>query len=142
MSESSTVHSSPIQGSSAPTSIPQESNKMENLAKMTLIETRLSNEKKSVFLAYVLWFFFGSFGVHCFYLGKPMSGLFRIASIWLGIILVLAIGSDGPGLINGVGALFLVIGSLLLLIDIFRIPGFARAYLDNRRMIYERNLLR
>lgn len=99
MSESSTVHSSPIQGSSAPTSIPQESNKMENLAKMTLIETRLSNEKKSVFLAYVLWFFFGSFGVHCFYLGKPMSGLFRI-------------------------------------------PGFARAYLDNRRMIYERNLLR
>lgn len=73
MSESSTVHSSPIQGSSAPTSIPQESNKMENLAKMTLIETRLSNEKKSVFLAYVLWFFFGSFGVHCFYLGKPMS---------------------------------------------------------------------
>ena len=86
MSESSTVHSSPIQGSSAPTSIPQESNKMENLAKMTLIETRLSNEKKSVFLAYVLWFFFGSFGVHCFYLGKPMSGLFRIASIWLGII--------------------------------------------------------
>ena len=70
MSESSTVHSSPIQGSSAPTSIPQESNKMENLAKMTLIETRLSNEKKSVFLAYVLWFFFGSFGVHCFYLGK------------------------------------------------------------------------
>lgn len=71
-----------------------------------------------------------------------MSGLFRIASIWLGIILVFAIGSDGPGLINGVGALFLVIGSLLLLIDIFRIPGFARAYLDNRRMIYERNLLR
>ena len=65
MSESSTVHSSPIQGSSAPTSIPQESNKMENLAKMTLIETRVSNEKKSVFLAYVLWFFFGSFGVHC-----------------------------------------------------------------------------
>ena len=133
MSESSTVHSSPIQGSSAPTSIPQESNKMENLAKMTLIETRLSNEKKSVFLAYVLWFFFGSFGVHCFYLGKPMSGLFRIASIWLGIILVFALGS---------GALFLVIGSLLLLIDIFRIPGFARAYLDNRRMMYERNLLR
>jgi len=71
-----------------------------------------------------------------------MSGLFRIASIWLGIILVFALGSDGPGLINAVGALFLVIGSLLLLIDIFRIPGFARAYLDNRRMMYERNLLR
>ncbi|WP_082511775.1 TM2 domain-containing protein [Devosia sp. Leaf420] len=32
-------------------------------------------EKKSLVVAYVLWFFLGYVGVHRFYLGRPISGL-------------------------------------------------------------------
>jgi TM2 domain-containing membrane protein YozV len=36
------------------------------------------NEKKSLFLAYGFLLFFGTWGLHRFYLGKPFSGLFYL----------------------------------------------------------------
>jgi len=59
-------------------------------------------QEKSVALAYVLWFFFGTLGIHRFYLGKTITGV-----IWL------------------------LTGGLLLvgwIIDLFLIPGMVETY--------------
>ena len=36
------------------------------------------SKSRSGIVAYLLWFFFGIFGIHRFYLGRPVSGV-----IWL-----------------------------------------------------------
>ncbi len=56
--------------------------------------------ERSVFVAYVLWFFFGLLGIHRFYCGKAISGL-----IWM-----------------FTGGLFFI----GWIIDIFLIPGMVR----------------
>src|SRR5262249_731879 len=43
-----------------------------------LIETTIANEKKSTGIAYLLWFFFGGFGGHNYYVGKPGLGLMQL----------------------------------------------------------------
>lgn len=42
--------------------------RIDKLAQLSLIESTLTNSKKSKLTAYLLWFFFGFLGVHCFYL--------------------------------------------------------------------------
>ena len=39
------------------------------------VESYVENNKKSMLLAYLLWFFLGSFGVHRFYLGRWFTGI-------------------------------------------------------------------
>ena len=36
-------------------------------------------EKKSLLVAYLLWFFLGYVGAHRFYLGKPLSGFIMLS---------------------------------------------------------------
>lgn len=58
--------------------------------------------KKSVVLAYVLWFFLGGFGAHRFYLGKTLSaiimlvltlvGLFTLPLFGFGVIFLSIVG--------------------------------------------------
>jgi hypothetical protein len=43
-----------------------------------LIETTIANERKSVGIAYLLWFFFGAFGGHNYYVGKPVLGMMQL----------------------------------------------------------------
>lgn len=38
------------------------------------VESHVQNNKKSMLIAYILWFFLGSLGVHRFYLGRVISG--------------------------------------------------------------------
>lgn len=71
--------------------------------------------KKSVGLAYVLWFFFGMLGVHRFYLGYTGSG----AAI-MGITLLSAVLSFVL-----IGWLTIWISGLWVLVDLFLIPGLA-----------------
>lgn len=53
-----------------------------------LVEARLANEKKSVGVAFALWFFLGIISAHRFYLGRPVSAILQILSyfIFVGII--------------------------------------------------------
>ena len=44
---------------------------------------------RSTGTAYLWWFFFGTFGAHQFYLGRPLRGLiyaFTFGLLWLGVI--------------------------------------------------------
>ncbi|QYA48326.1 TM2 domain-containing protein [Nosocomiicoccus ampullae] len=58
---------------------------MRNLSveQKSYIENYVSNERKSLIIAYVLWFFLGIFGVHRFYVGKTITGL---VMLMLGLI--------------------------------------------------------
>ncbi|WP_201306240.1 TM2 domain-containing protein [Roseomonas harenae] len=79
--------------------------------------------KRSVLVAYVLWFFLGWFAVHRFYAGRITSGLAMLAiSLISWAMTVIAIGYVG----------LFVIG-IWLLVDVFLIPGMIRAY--NRGII-------
>src|ERR1044071_5935619 len=70
--------------------------------------------KKSVLLAYALWFFLGWAGGHRFYTGRILSGL---------IMLVLWLVGTGLAWIL-VGYLLLIPAGIWWLIDAFLIPGW------------------
>jgi TM2 domain-containing membrane protein YozV len=82
---------------------------------------RYDANKRSVLIAYLLWFFLGYFGVHRFYLGRVVSGLV--------LLLLWAIGAALS--VIYVGYLILVIPTLWLLLDALLIPGMTRSY-NNR----------
>jgi len=74
-------------------------------------------EKKSLVVAYVLWFFLGYVGAHRFYLGRPLSGVIMLALS--AVTLLLTLVSFGV-----LGFLWFVVG-LWWLIDVLLIPGMA-----------------
>lgn len=76
--------------------------------------------KKSKFVAYLLWFFLGGFGVHRFYLRRPMSGLAMFALYVCGGLAFLANADVGTLLVGGVG--------IWLIVDAFLIPGIVRQF--------------
>jgi TM2 domain-containing membrane protein YozV len=82
-----------------------------------LIEQRLSNERKSTGLAYLLWIFTGGVGGHRFYLGKPGTALLQFA--------LTIIGFAAP-------PMFMALG-LWLLVDLFLIPALIREDNDRKR---------
>lgn len=85
----------------------------EKLQKRILIEQRITNEGKSMIAAYILWWFFGIFGGHRFYLGKTGSA---IAMLLISLTIV--------------GLIITVIWSI---IDAFLIPGMVRESNDRLR---------
>lgn len=74
--------------------------------------------KKSVLLAYVLWFFFGMLGAHRFYLGQTGTAI---------AILVLTLASFLL-MIVAIGFIIFIIPATWVFIDLFLIPGMARRY--------------
>ena len=79
---------------------------------------RYDANKKSLLVAYLLWFFFGYLAAHRFYLSKITSAI---------ILLVLSIIAWTVTLTTfGIGAFLLLIPGLWILIDAFLIPGHAR----------------
>lgn len=69
---------------------------MRNLSieQKSYIENYVSNEKKSLIIAYVLWFFLGIFGVHRFYVGKTITGLVMlILGLICGLLTLISFGT-------------------------------------------------
>ncbi|HWL71987.1 MAG TPA: TM2 domain-containing protein [Geminicoccus sp.] len=67
-----------------------------------LIEMRVANDGPSVAVAYLLWFFLGIFAAHRFYLGRPGTAILQILSM------------------------FVLVGLVWLVVDLFLIPGMVR----------------
>jgi len=80
---------------------------------LAILYGELSSKKKSVFLTYALWFFFGSTGAHLFYIGRNAR-----ACIYLGLFLAMILASF-------VGLFFIPMGILgiFLIYDLFAIPS-------------------
>ena len=81
-------------------------------------------EKKSLLVAYLLWFFLGYVGAHRFYLGRPVSGFVMLALSAVTLLVTLV----SFGLL---GFLWALVG-LWWLIDALLIPGIASG--SNRRI--------
>ena len=74
--------------------------------------------KKSVGVAYLLWFFFGMFGAHRFYLGENGTGA---------AILILTVLSILTSIV-GIGLVLLFVPGIWVFVDLFLIPGIARKH--------------
>ena len=86
---------------------------------------RYDANRKSVLVAYILWFFLGLFGIHRMYLGRWTSGLLMLALHGLSwLTWWIAIGMIG----------FAFLG-LWWLIDALLIPGMTHGY--NNRLVDE-----
>ena len=81
-----------------------------------LIEQRITNEKPSTGVAYLLAIFLGVLGAHRFYLGRAGTGV---------IMLLISLTFFG-----------LVITSIWTLIDLFLIPGMIRSKVEALRQKY------
>jgi hypothetical protein len=113
-----------------------------SVAQLQLIESRIANERKSLGLAYLLWFLFGPWGVCNWYLGKPRLAVLQIAGGILGGVLFMIGGQlIAPSLVSFVGLLILAAWVLLFLADLFLIPRRAKAHSDRLRHQYEQELL-
>jgi TM2 domain-containing membrane protein YozV len=73
-------------------------------------------QKKSVVVAFLLWFFLGYLGAHRFYAGKTVSAIVQLVLSLIGAALTFA----------GVGFVLLGVVGIWLFIDIFLLPGLIR----------------
>lgn len=80
--------------------------------------------KKSVGVAYLLWFFFGGFGGHRFYLGETGSAAALLIITLVSIALMFVV----------VGFFTLAISAIWVFVDLFLIPGIARKHNVNLAM--------
>jgi len=78
---------------------------------------RFEANKKSVIVAYLIWFFLGAFGIHRMYLGRWISGLILLALTAVGGALSVVL----------VGYLPLAVAGLWWLLDAILIPGMVNS---------------
>jgi TM2 domain-containing membrane protein YozV len=81
---------------------------------------RYDNAKKSVGVAYLLWFLLGGLAVHRFYLRKHVSAIILLV-LWILSVALIPVG---------VGLVLMIVPGLWLLVDLFLIPGIVRDHND------------
>jgi len=90
-----------------------EQKRQLNDHQLALLESEMQKRRKSVGLAYVLWIFLGTFGIHKFYTGQKNMGILYLVLTITGIITSFI----------GIGLFVLAAVGILLLIDLFTLPG-------------------
>lgn len=89
-----------------------------------LVEQRLTNEKKSAGVAYLLWFFLSGLSAHRFYLGTPGLAAAQIALLWGGLILSAVF----------IGIPMVIAFAIWWCADAFMINGLIEKDAQNKRM--------
>ena len=109
---------------------PSRSNDLRDASEATqrriLIETTIANEKKSAGIAYLLWFFFGGFGGHNYYVGKTGLGLMQLVGY------LFAWAAFLSGIVPLAFLLFAAL-SISLVIDLCFIPARINAQTERLR---------
>ena len=80
--------------------------KVQEIGRDTKIMMEFQNQKKSMGVAYLLWFFLGLLGIHRFYLGQKGTAIAQL------ILTITVIG--------------IIVSSIWALVDAFLIPGMLR----------------
>ncbi len=91
---------------------------------MTVLSSEMEKVKKSTGLAYVLWLFLGTLGIHKLYIGKVGMGITYLvvgAVAWIMLILSFAGEAVTGGYLTAAIVLFVLVG-IFLLLDLFTIP--------------------
>lgn len=97
-----------------------------------MLESRMRDYDKSHGLAYVLWFFLGSLGVHKFYIGKVMMGfVYPILSMIAFVNFIVTIASPEN---FGWWIIPLMILGFLLIYDLITIPGQIRSVKEKKKV--------
>lgn len=104
----------------------------QNPAVLSAVELRIANEQKSVALSYVLFFFLGFLGIHCFYLGRTLRGLVELGLGLIAWIMLLSVLTGNAGGLVGAAIAWLIVG-VLFLWDLFAIPKYARLHREQLR---------
>jgi TM2 domain-containing membrane protein YozV len=118
---------------------------------LSVFNSEMAKHQKSTGVAYVLWIFLGTIGIHKFYMGKGKQGLLYLLlglAGWIALIVGFASGAGAetaeaagaamaPGLV--VGVVLLGILGILLLVDLFTIPRqISRQYEAKEREVIDR----
>ena len=84
--------------------------------------------ERSLAMAYVLWFLFGQFSVHRFYLGRFQSAVIQFALAMFSWMLILGGIGGGSGSMGLAGFAVLVVWGLWVLSDVFFIHSIHRKH--------------
>jgi len=77
-----------------------------------------TGSKKSMGVAYALWFFLGGLGAHRFYLGKTGSAVGMLVLAFASVLLTFVL----------VGVFGFIALSIWIIVDAFLIPGWVNSY--------------
>lgn len=105
-------------------------NQLSNEEKM-LVNSEVANNKKSVGVSYLLWFFLSSLGIHRMYLGRKGSGVMMLVLSILGWITLAFF----------IGWIFLIIVGVWVLVDAFLLPGIVKKANDDLTEEYAQKIL-
>ena len=81
-------------------------------------------QKKSLVIAYLLWFFLWFLAAHRFYLGRAFSAITFLATPVVAVVFSASLHDESSSLIS----LGLIAWFAWVLIDLFLIPGMVRKY--------------
>jgi TM2 domain-containing membrane protein YozV len=106
---------------------------------LIIFNAELDRKQKSATTAYLLYFFLGIFGVHKFYVGKPILGFSYIFLLFGGVLLTFIGLAHTPDSVvteelstvsSSIGPAVLALLGVGMAIDLFTIPGQIRTQED------------
>ena len=107
---------------------------------LSVLNSEMEKYKKSTGLAYVLWFFLGTLGIHKFYIGKTgwgfvylLMGIIGWGALTFGLVGV-AVEESGMGAGIIVAIILLSLLGIFLLIDVFTISRQIRKAFEKKEM--------
>jgi TM2 domain-containing membrane protein YozV len=103
---------------------PVETDPTEAWEKTTVPTNHVASKpQRSMWMAYLLWFFLGQFSAHRFYLGATGSAITQLGMAFCGLALAM---TGGPAVVF---SLFVLVPWMLwLFVDLFLIPGLHRRH--------------